>query len=391
MPLKAECQTRIANLQQRLSEAELDGALLIYPIDIYYFAATRQNGMLWVPQDGDPLLLVRKSLARAQQESCIADLRPFPSSRQLPELIGQPGQRIGLTFDVLPVAQLNYLQKVLPERNWVDISAINRGLRSVKSRWEVEKIRYAGEQMSKVFAEVPSFFSAGMREIDLAAEFESRARKLGSEGYVRMRAFNQELFQGLLVSGGSANQPGFFDGAVTGNGLSAASPHGASTAPIAMNQPLMIDYTGVFDGYIVDMTRIFVVGAIAPEVEHAFATALDIQQQVTAALRPGAIASELFELSSGIAADAGLGDCFMGVPGEQARFVGHGVGLELDEMPVLARGFDVPLQENQTIAIEPKFLVAGHGVVGIENTWAVGPDGGVRLSPADDRIVALKG
>ncbi|ORJ57400.1 M24 family metallopeptidase [Geothermobacter hydrogeniphilus] len=389
MPIQSECRNRIANLQRQLERKELDGALVIYPIDLYYFAATRQNGMLWVPQSGEPLLLIRKSLTRARQESCITELRPFPSSRELSGLLGRPGQKVGVTFDVLPAAQLDYLKKVLPEREFVDISGINRNLRAVKSALEVARIRHAGEQLSKVFAQVPDFYTPGMRELDLAAEFESRSRKLGSEGYVRMRAYNQELFQGLLVSGGSANQPGFFDGAVTGCGLSAASPHGASTAVIAPNLPLMVDYTAVHDGYIVDMTRIFVPGNIHPEVQHAFDTALKIQRQVTAALRPGAVASELFDLACGIAAEAGLGDCFMGVPGEQAKFVGHGVGLELDEMPVLAKGFDVPLQENQTIAIEPKFLLAGHGVVGIENTWAVGPEGGIRLSPADDAIVTL--
>lgn len=389
MSLKTECQTRIANLQRQLERKELDGALFIYPIDIYYFTATRQNGMLWIPQQGAPLLLVRKSLSRAQQECVIDDLRPFPSSRQLTELIGQPGQRVGLTCDILPISQLDYLNKVLPEREWVDISGPYRNQRSIKSPWEVEKIRYGGEQMSKAFARLAELYVPGMREIDLAADFESSIRKLGSEGYVRMRAFNQELFQGLLVSGGSAHHPGFFDGAVTGRGLSAASPHGASTALILKNEPVMVDYVGVFDGYIVDMTRIFVVGSITPSVQHAFDTAMAIQLQVTEALRPDAIASELFELACKIADEAGLGDCFMGIPGEQARFVGHGVGLELDEMPVLAKGFDVPLVENQTIAIEPKFLVEGHGVIGIENTWAVGSEGGIRLSPANDQIMVL--
>ncbi len=389
MALKTECQNRIANLQQQLQRKELDGALILYPIDLFYFAGTRQNGLLWVPRQGEPLLLIRKSLTRARQECCIDDLRPFPSSRQLTELVGRPGQRVGITCDVLPIAQLDYLKKVLPEREFVDISGINRNLRSVKSPFEVEKIRHAGEQLSKVFAQVPEFYRPGMREIDLAAEFECRSRKLGSEGYVRMRAYNQELFQGLLVAGGSANQPGFFDGAVTGCGLSAASPHGASTAVIRPDMPLMVDYTAVYDGYIVDMSRFFVPGKVHPDVRHAFDTALKIQRQIVEALRPGAIASELFDLACNIAAEAGLGDCFMGVPGEQARFVGHGVGLELDEMPVLAKGFDVPLQQNQTIAIEPKFLLAGHGVVGIENTWAVGAEGGIRLSPADDQLVTL--
>jgi len=204
-----------------------------------------------------------------------------------------------------------------------------------------------------------------------------------------MRAFNQELFQGLAVAGPSAAEPGFFDGAVTGRGLSAASPHGASEARIEANVPILVDYTGVFEGYIVDMTRIFVFGTLRPEVQKAFEAALAIQDYLEENLKPGSDGSELFAGAVGLAEAAGLAGNFMGAPGEQAKFVGHGVGLELDEMPVLAQGFKLPLQLQQTIAIEPKFVLPGSGVIGIENTYAVGPDGGVRLTTLADAVVRL--
>jgi Xaa-Pro aminopeptidase len=79
----------------------------------------------------------------------------------------------------------------------------------------------------------------------------------------------------------------------------------------------------------------------------------------------------------------------MGPPGDQARFVGHGVGLELDELPVLAPGFDAPLVAGQTIAVEPKFVLPGLGAVGIENTWAVGESGGVRITELGDAVVSV--
>jgi Xaa-Pro aminopeptidase len=171
--------------------------------------------------------------------------------------------------------------------------------------------------------------------------------------------------------------------------MSKASPHGASAKQIVRNEPILIDYTGVFNGYILDMTRIFVIGDLAPELQHAFDTALAIQEKVAAALRPGAICAEIFELAAQMAADAGLSERFMGAPGEQARFIGHGVGLELDEMPVLAKGFNLPLQLNQTIAVEPKFVFPGSGVVGIENTFVVGQEGGIRLTCLGDELIKL--
>ena len=193
MSIKTECPARISRLQEQLQQQGLDGALFIYPIDIYYFTATRQNSTLWVPAQGEPLLLVRKSYSRARQEVCLTDIRPFPRSREFAPLFdGQ--QKIGMTFDVTPVQQFNYYSKLLPGRDFVDISLLNRELRSIKSPWELARLRHAGAQLSRVFATVPDFLQPGMREVDLAAEFEVRLRRVGGEGYVRMRAFNQELF-----------------------------------------------------------------------------------------------------------------------------------------------------------------------------------------------------
>jgi Xaa-Pro aminopeptidase len=90
-----------------------------------------------------------------------------------------------------------------------------------------------------------------------------------------------------------------------------------------------------------------------------------------------------------MAENAGLGGSFMGMPGEQSRFVGHGVGLELDELPVLAPGFAMPLIVGQVVAVEPKFVIPGKGVVGIENTFVVTEHGGERLSDLPDGIVTI--
>ncbi len=389
MLTKWESEQRIIRMQEELRGKGVDGALIIYPIDVYYFTGTRQNATLWIPADGNPLLLVRKSYSRAMKESLIEDTRPFPTGKEFSALFGDGVRRVGLTFDIIPVQQYNYYAKLLPGRELVDISAVNRELRSVKSLWEQEKMRESGARLCEVFRQVPEFLRPGMRELDLAAEFECRLRKAGSEGYVRMRAFNQELFQGLAVSAATAGHPGFFDGAVTGRGLSAASPHGASAEPIARGVPVLVDYTGIFNGYIVDMTRIFVIGDLDPELRRAFDMALAIQDYLVANLKPSAVCEELFLASVAMAESAGLAENYMGVPGENARFVGHGVGLELDELPVLAQGFKVPLQAGQTIAIEPKFVFPGLGVVGIENTFVVSESGGIKLTDMADDIVCL--
>ncbi|WP_305046057.1 M24 family metallopeptidase [Geoalkalibacter sp.] len=388
MAIQQECARRIRRLQTELEKRDLDGALFAYPIDIYYFSGTRPNALLWIPTAGDPVLLVRKSLSRALAESAVADVRTFPPSRELPSVLGA-ARRVGLTFDVLPVQQLHFLNKVLPGCDFVDISALNRELRSIKSAWEMEKMKESAARLCAVFARIPEFLRPDMRELDLSAEIEYRARKQGCEGYVRLRAFNQELFRGIAASGESAARSGFFDGPATGSGLSSAAAHGASTAPIARNAPILVDYTGVFEGYIVDMTRMFVFGELHPEMRKAFDVALEIQDYLTENLRPGQDCAELFAGAVALAEAAGLGNHFMGAPGEQAKFVGHGVGLELDELPILAQGFQVPLQLGQTVAVEPKFAFPGKGVIGIENTFAVGPEGGTRLTRLADDLIQI--
>ncbi len=388
MSMPSECGARIARLQQRLQQLGHDGALFHLPIDIYYFCATRQNSTLWVPAMGDPLLLVRKSLVRAKAEACLGDIRPFPRSKEFAPLF-EGVRKVGMCFDVLPVQQFNLYRKLLPGCELVDISTLNRDLRSVKSPWELERLRHAGSQLSRVFAGVPDFLEAGMREVDLAAEFEARLRRAGGEGYIRMRAFNQELFMGLAVSGASGSGGGFFDGAVTGQGMSDASPHGASRALIEPDQPVLVDYVGVFDGYCIDMTRMFVCGQLNEKLLNAFAVARSIQAEVASRLRPGGICSEIFALAARMAEEAGLAEYFMGAPGENARFVGHGVGLELDELPVLAQGFDAPLVAGQAIAVEPKFVFPDLGPVGIENTFAVTEAGGEKLTVLDDDLVRV--
>jgi Xaa-Pro aminopeptidase len=388
MVSREESSYRVGAMQNQLRSKGLDGALFIFPIDVYYFSGTRQNATLWLPVAGDPILMVRKSLSRAKSESPIIDIRPFPSSKEFAAVIPAEALKIGFTCDVAPVQQLNFYAKLLPGKEFVDISPLNREVRSVKSTFELGQIKQSGDALSSIFLTVPDFLQEGMRELDLAAEFEYRLRKAGNEGYVRMRAYNQELFGGLALSSGAASY-GFFDGAVTGKGLSNASPQGASLELIARNMPIMIDFTGVFNGYITDMTRMFVIGVLDPELQRAFDLALQIQNFLQSELKPGAICEELFLRAVEMAEQGGFGGTFMGMPGEQARFVGHGVGLELDEFPVIAQGFKMALQSGQTIAIEPKFVIPGKGVIGIENTFAVSPEGGIKMTDIPDNISFL--
>jgi Xaa-Pro aminopeptidase len=384
----SESSSRLTRLRAALAARGLDGALILQAVDLLWLTGTRQNAALWVPREGEATLLVRKSLERARAESPLARVLPFPPSKELAGLLGE-GRRLGLTFDAVPVAAQQFWSRALPGAEWTDLSTAVREARGVKSAWELERMRDTAALLSGVLREVPAFLRAGMRELDLAAELELRLRRAGNQGSPRVRGFNQEFFMGLALAGNSAAAPSYFDGPVTGRGLSPSSPLGASLQPIERDQPVLLDYTANLEGYLTDMTRMAVCGRLAPELRRAFDVARAIQDEVAAALRPGAVPSRLFALARERAEAAGLGSLFMGPPGGQARFVGHGIGLELDEVPVLAPGFDAPIQGGMTFAIEPKFVFPGQGVVGIENTFAVGDGGGARLSQLSDDLLTV--
>ena len=310
----AESRRRTAAMQQLLQEKGLDGSLFIFPIDVYYYTGTRQNSTLWIPGEGEPMLLVRKSYSRAKEECPLADIRPFPSSKDFTALFGDQLIKIGFTFDVAPVRQLSFYSKCLPGREFIDISDLNRELRSVKSAFELERMRLAGDASCSVYATIPEFLKRGMREIDFAAEIECRLRKAGNEGNVRMRAFNQELSLGLAASASIASY-GFLDGPVTGRGLSNASPQGASRELIRENEPILVDYPFVLGGYITDMSRVFVFGSLDAELQRAFDLSLEIQDALRKALKPDAVCEELFFMAAAMAEAAGFGRNFMGMPG----------------------------------------------------------------------------
>jgi Xaa-Pro aminopeptidase len=380
--------SRVVRLQEALQQQGLAGALILAAVDVLYFSGTRQNGVLWIPADAAPILLVRKSFVRAKAEGAIRDVRPFPSSRELAATLQAAG-KVGTPFDAAPQATLDWWRKQLPAAQLVDLSAAVRAQRSVKSPMEIAALSEGAGRLGAVLADLPNFLRVGMRELDLAVEVESRLRRAGSEGAPRMRGFNNEMWMGIAVAGASAAEPGCFDGPVVGQGLHAAYPAGSSEHVIQRGEPVLVDYCCVYKGYVSDMTRTAVLGRLPPELARAHAVAVAIQDEVAAALKPGAVPAELWERARGRAEREGLGDRFMGPPADQARFVAHGIGLELDELPILAPGFKEPLVVGQVVAVEPKFVFPGLGAVGVENDYAVTDRGGDRLCDLPDAVIEV--
>lgn len=389
----AEIKSRIARLQTALQEQQADGALIVQNTDLFYFSGTIQQSHLYVPAQGKPLLMARKSLARARAESAIETIVPLSSPKQISGILKDHGlpvpHRLGLELDVLPVNLFRFYEMIFEGPDAWDISPTIRTLRAIKSEYEIGIITQAAKLSDQVAAHAGEIMREGMTELELAGLVEAHARKLGHQGIVRMRLFGGELFYGHLLSGASAAIPSFMASPTGGRAPNPAVAQGAGFARIEPNEPILLDYVFGLNGYISDHTRIFSLGALPDDLLAAHEAMLTIQEQVKRAAKPGVPVGQLYDLGVKLATEAGYENHFMGAEANRIKFIGHGVGLELDEYPILAKGQEMPLFENMVIALEPKLIFPGKGVVGIENTHVVTPDGLKQLGRYPDTITIV--
>jgi Xaa-Pro dipeptidase len=233
------------------------------------------------------------------------------------------------------------------------------------------------------------YLKTGMTEVDFAGKIEAEARKRGHQGVIRMRMWGGELFYGHIMAGSSAAVPSFLASPTGGTGLSPAIAQSAGFKLIAPHEPVLVDYAFVYDGYISDQTRIFCIGSIAPHLHQGHLIMLELQEFIKKVALPGATGAEIYDLALDFVRKHEVDKYFMGWGNRRIRFIGHGVGLELDEYPFLAKGQQIVLEEGMTLALEPKLIYPGIGVVGIENTHVVTKNGLEQLGKFNEDIIFL--
>lgn len=382
---KSEIDARTKKLQSRMED--LTGVILFQSVDMLYFSGTAQEGLVYVPADpqAEPVVMVRKSLERAREESPL-EISPLKGLRNLKADLGIPaGARIGLELDVLPYNNYARVEKALGDAKLVDVSEMIKQIRSVKSKFEIRLLKQAARILDAGIGSVPDHLVEGMAEIELAAKVESKMRMLGHQGSLRFRRFNQELPMGHLMAGSNAAYPSCVASPTGGVGPSLLQPQGPGFRKIKRNEPVLVDYGGVYNGYIADETRIFSIGRLPKELEDAHLAALDVEKAVAEALRPGNSGREIFEISEARGEELGYGENLGGPVGAKCGFVGHGVGMEIDEYPVLGP-VDHEILPKMTVAVEPKMIYPGVGVVGIEDTYLTTEKGPERLTRLPQEI-----
>ena len=374
---RSEIDSRIKKLQSSMDG--IDGALLFQAVDMCYFSGTAQDGLVYIPRDGEPIIMMKRSLVRAKEESPL-EVRPLKNMRNLKEDLGiKTSATIGLEMDVLPCSFYFKVNKALEDASFVDVAERIKHIRSVKSEFEIKLAKEAAQMLVEGFSTVPDHIKEGMTEVELMCRMESEMRLMGHQGSLRFRRFNSIVPIGHIMSGSSAAIPSFLASPTGGKGTSVVFPHGPGYRKIKRNEPVFVDTVGICNGYIADATRIFSLGKIEPELVEAYEASCQIEEAIAREMKPGRTARELFELSESEGARLGYGDFLGGTVGSKCGFVGHGVGLELDEYPVLAP-LDHEIQEGMTIAVEPKIIYPGKGVLGVEDTFLTTSSGALRLT-----------
>ncbi|MGI6318787.1 MAG: aminopeptidase P family protein [Firmicutes bacterium] len=387
---KSEVDRRITKLQERMRQNAIEGAVIVQNADLFYFTGTIQNSHLFIPSEGQPLLMVKKNLERAIEESPLDNIIGVSSLKEVYSAIKSHGfgliKTLGFELDVLPANQYLRYQKLFMPAEIVDISGLIRAVKMVKSPYEIEILKDLAKVQLEIFSFIRDNLRVGISELEFSGMVTGFARKKGHSGLMRVRGFNQELFYVHLLSGANTS-PSYFDGSVGGKGVSPAFAQGSCDKIIGRNEPVLVDFSFILDGYMLDQTRVFCSGKLPDHLARAHASAVHILKELEMISRPGVACSKLYDRAVQLAGESGFIKHFLGFP-EPVAFVGHGVGIELDELPVIAQGFDTPLEEGMVFALEPKYVFPD-GAVGLENTYLVTKDGLETLTVFEEDIIYI--
>jgi Xaa-Pro dipeptidase len=347
-------------------------------VNQYYFTGTMQDGLLLVPRDGEPVFWVRRSFERAGAESLFPDIRPMKSFRDAATTASAARQVIHLETESVPLALAGRFRKYFPCKDVAALDVQIARVRAIKSPYELAIMERCGEIHRRILEEgVPALLREGVSEAEFACDLFSLMVREGHQGTVRFGMLNVDIVVGQLGFGENSIYPTSFNGPGGCVGLSPAAPVlGSRDRKLRQGDLVFVDIGFAMEGYSTDKTMTYMYGRPLPDgVMALHRRCVEIEQRLAARLQPGAIPAQIYTTTMD-SLDQEFLKNFMGFGNRQANFLGHGVGLQIDEPPVLAEGFDEPLVAGMTLALEPKKGVAGVGMVGIENTFVVTPAGG---------------
>jgi Xaa-Pro dipeptidase len=312
-------------------------------------------------------------------------IEKIASPKEIPAWFEKKGvsfRSLGFEMDVMPVSIFHRYAGLFPGSKTEDISTIVRELRSVKGPSEIEAMRTCGKKLSALLSGARKEIRAGMTETVCGVRRSQEVIRpsRGCAPGTRKWAW--------AVSGPDAAVPSYADVPTAGKGTCPFVPSGQGYRAFGKNEPIIVDTIGAQDGYLVDLARTYVIGKLPEKLTMAHELSVKILRNLESAIRPGAVAGDLYEVGMEMASRSPFAACFMGPPGYNVKFIGHGIGIEADEFPFIAKGAKTVLAPGMTFALEPKFVFPGEGAVGLENVYLVTETGFEKLTYMEEEIIS---
>lgn len=379
-----EMALRLGRVQQAL--APVAGAMLVADYaNLYYLTGRVYAGWAYIPAQGEPVWIARRPTG-FEGPGVVYVRKPEEILQALAAIGVEVPATVGLELDLMPYATTRRIANALSlEGEPVDVTNVMRQARAVKTPCEIELLKQSGTRHTEVYSRIPSLYSVGMSDYELDVAIEHTSRLAGNLGIFRISGVSMEFFMSSVLTGDNADAPTPYDFALGGAGMNPSLPVGASGEIIREGFPVMVDANGNFTGYMTDMTRVYALGPVPAEAERAHACSIEIHRMFQREALPGVEAKVLYEKAREIAVSRGLGDYFMGHR-HHAGFVGHGVGIEINEWPVIAPKSRHILEQGNVVALEPKFVLPRIGAVGVENTYVIGAAGAELITTAPEEI-----
>lgn len=382
-----ELKLRQNRVQQAMQQLGVDGCLLTIDVNLYYMAGQVFSGYYYLPVEGEPYWFVKRPNNLSGNN--ISHIR---KPEQIIEIFMEKGwdmpKKLMLETDEVSYNECIRLQSALQLEEVSNATAMMRQVREIKTPYEIEQFRISATKHALVYSEIKSCFRPGMSDLEFQAEIEKRMRLHGSIGVFQTFGANMNIFMGSVLAGSNAETPSPFDFALGGEGQSQLCPIGANGVILKEGMTIMVDMGGNYTPYLTDMTRVFSVGDISDLANRAHRVSIDIQNEMLDTAGPGTLCADLYNNALARVEKEGLSAYFMGTK-QQAKFVGHGIGLQINELPVLTPRSKESLQPNMVFALEPKFVIPGVGAVGIENSFLVTETGIEKLTLFEEEIISL--
>ena len=381
----SELEYRQKLFSSRLSAEGIESAWIDDPVELYWLTGGRQNSVMLIGAKDSGIEnrhWVRQSVERARFEAGENDaphvIETHPRMNELEDYLRKLGcsKRPSLLLSKIPYERWDFINTKFGNLagETKDCTNLIYNLREIKSDWEINMHKESGKINQKMFEAIRERGGEGDTEIGIAAIADEISRSAGFGGRIRMRKWPMDCDRVVIATGKSGAVPSYFDSAIGGLGASPISALGAGFARVRKNEPVLVDIVHLHRGYVSDCTRIFSSGRLSDEWMQRLEDMEEISKAVVKSLGDGEYCSKAWEIGYLMASEMGHSDNLMGMKPEQAKFLGHSVGLELDETPVVAKGFDRPLEIGGTMAIEPK-VIHKDGAIGIEDTWTRTKDG----------------